>query len=67
MIKAIAAWASVALLYVFTAAGIWALYDDCFSEDDYNLICRKSYMAAHDTVRDLVRGQRTSTSTDGPH
>ena len=66
MIKAAAAWSGIALLYVLIAAGIWADYDDCFSEDDYNLTCRKSYMAAHDTVRDLVRGQRTSTSTDGP-
>jgi len=42
MTKAAAGWGAIAVLYVVIAAGTWGIYDDCFSEDDYNVICRMS-------------------------
>lgn len=66
MIKTIAAWSALAILWAFALAGSWAIYDDCYSEVDYNVICRKATMGIRATAKKLLVRTQHAVAVKSP-
>jgi hypothetical protein len=51
MVRAVAGWSVLALLYAVTIAGAWATLVECF---DYNQFCAQSYDSARASVKSVL-------------